>query len=112
MESGDVLQVTASAAETANTVTGSATAEFAVIVPEQSAHGVAASAAGAAHAVSMWGASVAASATVRQQVAGAAAALAPHGGIVAQRNEQALTEVVETDTHNAQDLTCYPVVNI
>jgi hypothetical protein len=112
MQTDNVLQVMPGAAESANMLTGSATVEFAATVPEQAAHGAAATAAGGAHAASMWAPSVAASAGVDQEVAGAAAALAPHGGKVAQRNDQSLTEDVETDNQNAEDLTPHPVVSI
>jgi hypothetical protein len=107
MQTDDILQVMPAAAESANMLTGSATVEFAATVPEQAAHGAAAD---SVHAASMWAPSVAASAGVNQEVAGAGAALAPHGGKVAQRNDQSLTADVETDNQNAQDLT--PVVSI
>lgn len=110
MQTDDILQVMPAAAESANMLTGSATVEFAATVPEQAAHGAAATAADSVHAASMWASSVAASAGVNQEVAGAGAALAPHGGKVAQRNDQSLTADVETDNQNAQDLT--PVVSI
>ncbi|ARV80630.1 MULTISPECIES: hypothetical protein [Mycobacteriaceae] len=110
MRTDDILQVIPAAAESANMLTGSATVEFATTVPEHAAHGAAATAAGGAHAASMWAPSVAASAGVNQQVAGAGAALAPRGGKVAQRNDQSLTADLQTDNQNAQDLT--PVVSI
>ncbi|WP_247600235.1 hypothetical protein [Mycobacterium intracellulare] len=110
MQADDILQVSPAAAESANLLTGSATVEFAATVPEQAAHGAAATAADGAHAASMWAPSVAASAGVNQEVAGAGATLAPHGGKVAQRNDRSLTADLETDNLNAQDLT--PVVTI
>lgn len=112
MQSDDILQVVPAAAQSANMLTGSATVEFAATVPEHAAHGGVSTALGAAHAASMWAPSVAASAGVDQEVAGAGAALAPHGGKVAQRNDQSLTEVVDTDNQNTQDLTPHPVVTI
>lgn len=112
MQSEGILQVVPAAAQSANMLTGSATAEFAASVPEHAAHGAAATALGAAHAASMWAPSVTASTGVDQQVAGAGAALAPYGGKVVQRNDQSLTEVVETDNQNTQDLTPHPGVSI
>lgn len=110
METNDVLQVSPAAAGSANMLTGSATVEFAATVPEQAAHGAAATAADGVHAASMWAPSVAACAGVSQEVAGAGATLAPHGGNVAQCNDQSLTADLETDNQNAQDLT--PVVSM
>ncbi len=110
METDDILEVMPSATESANMVTGSATVEFAATVPEHAVHGAAATAAGGAHAASLWAPSLAANTGVDQQVAGAGAALSPHGGKVAQRNDQSLTADLQTDNQNAQDLT--PVVSI
>ncbi|WP_225331258.1 hypothetical protein [Mycobacterium intracellulare] len=110
MQTDDVLHVMPAAAESANMLTGSATVEFAAAVPEHAAHGAAATAAEGVHVASMWAPSVAASAGVDQEIAGAAAALAPRGGKLAQRNDQSLTADLQTDNQNAQDLT--PVVSI
>ncbi|MCV7112559.1 hypothetical protein H7I55_16475 [Mycolicibacterium setense] len=112
MQADETLQVTPPAAESANVLTGAATVEFAARVPEQSALATAQGAADAVHAASMWAPSVSASAGVSQQVPAAAAALAPHGGAVAQCNSQSLAEDLETDTQNAQDLTPHPAVSI
>ncbi|CQD24596.1 hypothetical protein BN1232_06280 [Mycobacterium lentiflavum] len=112
MQTDDVLQVMPAAAESANTLTGSAAVEFPAAVVEQAAHGAAVAAVGGAHVASMWAPSVAASAGVDQQVGGAGAALGPRGGKVAQRNDRSLTADVETDNQNAEDLTPHPVVSI
>lgn len=62
MQTDDVLQVMPAAAESANTLTGSAAVEFPAAVVEQAAHGAAVAAVGGAHVASMWAPSVAASA--------------------------------------------------
>ena len=60
----------------------------------------------------MWAPSVAAGAAIRADALAAGAAMAPHASAVATENKQALSDTVETEQQNTQDLTAHRVMEI
>ena len=111
MAADNVLQVNPESTGAANAMTSTVAHEAAISAATHPAH-AAISAVGAVYAASMWAPTVAASGTVHEKLAAADLALVSRSGVLAQHNEQSLSEDVEMEQQNTGDLTSHPGVEM